>query len=47
MGEDKNEKTIRLNLLSRLDVGALSSGIYFYEIFNSEGTVTKGKFVRE
>ena len=47
MGEDKNEKNTRLNLLSRLDVGALDSGVYFYEIFNAGGTVTKGKFVRE
>ena len=31
----------------RLDVGALDSGVYFYEIFNAGGTVTKGKFVRE
>lgn len=31
----------------KLDVGALDSGVYFYEIFNAGGTVTKGKFVRE
>lgn len=30
-----------------IDVSSFDAGMYVYEIFNTEGTVTKGRFVRE
>ena len=30
-----------------MDVGAFDAGVYVYEIFNAEGTLSRGRFVKK
>ena len=30
-----------------MDVGAFDAGVYVYEIFNTEGTLSRGRFVKK
>ncbi|MBQ3594491.1 MAG: T9SS type A sorting domain-containing protein, partial [Bacteroidales bacterium] len=30
-----------------MDVSSLDAGVYVYEVFNAEGTISKGRFVKK